>query len=60
MKMKSAQVAVAFVLVNVQIVKNVHLVKIINPLNQIKFFLINIPKIRSFLKDFLFNAINTI
>ena len=35
MKKKPAPVAVAFVLVNVQIVKNVHLVKIINPLNQI-------------------------
>ena len=36
MKKKCAPVAVAFVLVNVQIVMNVHLAKIINPLNQIK------------------------
>jgi len=35
MRKKPAPVAVAFVLANVQIVKNVHLVKINNPLNQI-------------------------
>tara|TARA_B100000161_G_scaffold14019_1_gene8601 strand:+ start:317 stop:463 length:147 start_codon:yes stop_codon:yes gene_type:complete len=48
MKKKNAPVAVAFVLVNVQIVKNVHLVKIINPLNQIKFgYFGKFPEIRS-------------
>lgn len=35
MRKITAPVAVALVLVNVQIVKNVQLVKIINPLNQI-------------------------
>ncbi len=36
MRKKPAPVAVALALANVQIVKNVHLVQIINPLNQIK------------------------
>ena len=35
MRKKPVPAAVALVLANVQIVKNVHLVKIINPLNQI-------------------------
>jgi len=44
MKREHAPVVVAFVLVNVQNVKNVDLVKIINPLNQMKkifFFSVN-------------------
>ena len=63
MKKKLAKVAVEFLHVNVQIVKNIRLLKIINPLNRIKeiidLFLAKFPKIRFIndIKDFLYISI---